>query len=129
MKYTYLTLAAMLMAAPFVKAVDTNVDAQQETQKAETISKKTRAKHFGAGLVKATACLGQLYCLLPLLRKCQYDFKYATNYKCEPIRSERANICAFGGVVGASLIYGSFLTGKSALQSFKQEHLLGKKSN
>ena len=84
MKYTYFTLAALLIAAPCVKAEDTNVEAQEETQKTETITKKARAKHFGVGLVKATACLGQLWCLKNLYGFCDEKFEEAQSHWAGP---------------------------------------------
>lgn len=131
MKYRYLTLAILLIATPRMPAHDTHKDIQD--QKSDTITKKTRTKHFAAGLVKLTATAAQMAAMGLLYKVCsglahnasaKQEVKSrlpALRKPAQPAdRFEQGIACFLGGVTGLSLLYTTCKTGHSAWQSFKQ---------
>lgn len=119
----YLTLAALLLAAPYAKAQESNVDLTADANIAQTSTKNAKAKHFGMGLLKglpAVIQLGAGVYIVGLATKDLFDRDRETEKKLY------AAVCM--AIFVPALFYTGWRLGKSSTDSFKQAFSKTKKN-
>ena len=150
MKYTYLTLAALLMAAPCVFAQDTQINAQANVEvndktKKDAVTTASRAKHFGAGAAKGAFGIAQIlglaaiaYCCYKVIDEHEHRELIKINRRTKeeisrrPVPPNRMFQSAIGAVALAAAttqLYGMYKVFGSSWQSFKQAFAKTNKNN